>query len=293
MANWEGISEFVLVAETMSFTQAAKRMDTSVANISRRVAMLEQRLGVRLLVRTTRKVSLTEAGQLYYQHCKQLVEGLELAELAVTEMQQVPQGKIRVTAPVTYGEQRLAPLLHEFLQQHSQLELDLILTNQKLDLIEQGIDVAVRLGQLADSSHRACKLSNRQLYVCASPRYLATYGTPHSLSELARHQCLVGTHDHWRFKENGNSRSLRVSGRVHCNSGVVLVDAALRGMGLAQLPDYYVSEHLASGELVEVLAGFRDDREGVWALYPQNRQQSPKVRLLVDFLAEALSWSYE
>ncbi|QTG87799.1 LysR family transcriptional regulator [Vibrio furnissii] len=289
MASWEGVSEFVAVAETGSFTRAAQRLATSVANVSRRIALLEERLGVKLLLRTTRKVSLTEAGQVYYQQCRALLEGLEQAELTVTQMQQTPKGKLKVTAPVTYGEQKIAPLLHDFLLQHSQLELEFVLTNQKLDLIEQGVDVAVRLGQLGDSSFIARRLSNRNLYVCATPHYLAQYGTPHTLSELTQHSCLVGTHDHWRFKENQQSRAIRVRGRVHCASGVVLLDAALKDMGLVQLPDYYVEAHLASGRLVEVLPAYRDEREGVWALYPQNRHLSPKVRLLVDYLAQHLS----
>ncbi|BEI22334.1 Transcriptional regulator, LysR family, in formaldehyde detoxification operon [Vibrio fluvialis I21563] len=289
MASWEGVSEFVAVAETGSFTQAAKRLVTSVANVSRRIALLEERLGVKLLLRTTRKVSLTEAGQVYYQQCRALLEGLEQAELTVTQMQQTPRGKLKVTAPVTYGEQKIAPLLNDFLLQHPKLELELVLTNQKLDLIEQGVDVAVRLGQLDDSSFIARRLSNRHLYVCATPDYLAQCGTPHTLSELTKHSCLVGTYDHWRFKENQQSRSIRVKGRLSCSSGVVLLDAVLKGMGLAQLPDYYVEEHLLSGHLVEVLPSYRDDREGVWALYPQNRHLSPKVRLLVDYLAQHLS----
>lgn len=289
MASWEGVSEFVAVAETGSFTRAAQRLATSVANVSRRIALLEERLGVKLLLRTTRKVSLTEAGQVYYQQCRALLEGLEQAELTVTQMQQTPKGKLKVTAPVTYGEQKIAPLLHDFLLQHPQLELEFVLTNQKLDLIEQGVDVAVRLGQLGDSSFIARRLSNRNLYVCATPHYLAQYGTPHTLSELTQHSCLVGTHDHWRFKENQQSRAIRVRGRVHCASGVVLLDAALKDMGLVQLPDYYVEAHLASGRLVEVLPAYRDEREGVWALYPQNRHLSPKVRLLVDYLARHLS----
>lgn len=291
MASWEGVSEFVAVAETGSFTQAAKRLVTSVANVSRRIALLEERLGVKLLLRTTRKVSLTEAGQVYYQQCRALLEGLEQAELTVTQMQQTPRGKLKVTAPVTYGEQKIAPLLNDFLLQHPKLELELVLTNQKLDLIEQGVDVAVRLGQLDDSSFIARRLSNRHLYVCATPDYLAQCGTPHTLSELTKHSCLVGTYDHWRFKENQQSRSIRVKGRLSCSSGVVLLDAVLKGMGLAQLPDYYVEEYLLSGRLVEVLPSYRDDREGVWALYPQNRHLSPKVRLLVDYLAQHLSAS--
>ncbi|MEO0889101.1 MAG: LysR family transcriptional regulator, partial [Pseudomonadota bacterium] len=237
MANWEGVSEFVAVAETNSFTGAANKLKTSVAQISRRVSALEERLAVKLLHRTTRKVSLTEAGQLYYQQCKHLVEGLELAELAVTQMQAEPKGLLKVTAPVTYGEMNLAPLLHQFIEKYPQVNLDLNLTNQKLDLIEQGVDVAIRLGRLQDSSLIAKRLSSRQLYVCASPAYLDRSGEPHTLSELSHHQCLVGTADYWHFKEQKREKSLRVSGRIKCNSGFALVDAAKRGLGLVQLPD--------------------------------------------------------
>jgi len=271
-----------------SFTAAAHKLDTSVAQISRRVATLEERLAVKLFHRTTRKVTLTEAGQLYYTQCKHLVEGLELAELAVTQMQSTPKGLLRITAPVTYGEQRIAPLLHQFLEKYPQVDLDLMLTNQKLDLIELGVDVAIRLGRLQDSSLVAKKLSSRQLYVCASPKYLERYGEPHTLSELSSHQCLVGSVDYWRFQNQKSEKSLRIHGRIHCNSGIVLLDAAKRGLGLAQLPDYYVQDALDSGELVEVLSDYRDVREGIWALYPQNRNLSPKVRLLIDFLAEHL-----
>jgi DNA-binding transcriptional LysR family regulator len=288
MAIWDGVNEFIAVAETGSFTQAAGKLSTSIANISRRVAVLEERLAVKLLLRTTRKVSLTEAGKLYYQQCKPLLEGLEQAELAVTRMQCSPTGKIKVTSPVTYGEQKIAPLLHDFLQHYPQLELELVLTNQRLDLIDHGIDLAIRLGQLNDSSFIARKLCPRQLYVCASRDYLEQYGVPHTLSELSSHQCLAGTHDHWRFKDNHHARSLGVQGRIRCNSGLVLLDAALRGMGLVQLPDYYVEDYLACGQLIEVLGRYRDDREGVWALYPQNRHLSPKVRVLVDYLCDAL-----
>jgi DNA-binding transcriptional LysR family regulator len=183
----------------------------------------------------------------------------------------------------------LAPLLHQFLEKYPQVNLDLNLTNQKLDLIEQGVDVAIRLGRLQDSSLIAKRLSSRQLYVCASPAYLERSGEPHTLSELSHHQCLVGTADYWHFKEQKREKSLRVSGRIKCNSGFALVDAAKRGLGLVQLPDYYVQEALDNGELVEVLTDYRDDREGIWALYPQNRNLSPKVRLLIDFLAENMS----
>ena len=288
MANWEGVLEFVAVVDTQSFTKAAKKLKTSVAQISRRVSAMEERLAVKLLIRTTRKISVTEAGQTYYDHCRNLVEGLEAAELAVTQMQSTPKGLIKVTAPVAYGESYIVPLLHDFLELHPQIDLDVNLTNLTLDLVENGIDVAIRLGRLKDSSLIAKRLASRQLYVCGTSTYLEKYGTPHTLSELTHHNCLVGSSDHWYFKDNTVEKSVRVSGRIHCNSGVALLDAASRGLGLVQLPDYYVQDALNSGALIEVLSDYRDDKEGIWALYPDNRNLSPKVRLLVDYLAERL-----
>ena len=288
MASWEGVHEFVAVAETGSFTAAARKTGVSVAQVSRRVAALEERLGVKLLHRTTRKVLLTEAGLLYFEHCQDLVNGLELAELAVTRMQSAPKGLVKITAPTTYGEKHLAPLLIKFLERYPQVDLEWTLTNKRLDLIETGIDLAVRLGNLDDSTLTARRLASRQLHVCASPSYLEHHGEPHTLSELKHHHCLIGTIDLWRFKENGRARSLRVSGRFRCNSGNALRSAALQGLGLVQLPDYYVQKDLTEGRLIEVLSGYRSDREGVWALFPKNRNLSPKVRLLIDFLADRL-----
>ncbi|MGR5095148.1 LysR family transcriptional regulator [Vibrio maritimus] len=289
MANWEGINEFVAVVETQSFTAAAERLSTSVANISRRVTALEDKLAVKLFVRTTRKVSVTEVGATYYQHCKPLVEGLMLAELAITQLQASPTGRIKMTAPVTFGEQVLAPLMHEFLMQYPQIELDLVLSNQKMDLVQEGYDLAVRLGKLDDSSMMARKLLDRHMFVCASPDYLAKHGEPHTLSELKRHQCLRGSTKYWRFEDKGAERLIHVDGRVQCNSGYALVDAALKGLGIVQLPDYYVQPYLETGELVEVLTPYRGDQEGIWALYPQNRMLTSKIRTLIDYLSEALN----
>lgn len=289
MANWEGVSEFVAVADSGSFTAAAKKLSTSVAQVSRRVSALEERLAVKLLNRTTRKVTLSEAGRVYFQQCRHLVEGLEQAEIAVSQMQSTPKGLIKVTAPVTYGEQNLAPLLNEFLQRYPQVDLEFELTNQKLDLIDAGIDLAVRLGRLEDSSLIARRLSSRQLYVCASQSYLDRHGEPHKLSDLNRHHCLIGSVAQWRFRDQGKEISQRISGRIKCNSGIALRDAAKRGLGLVQLPDYYVKQDLESGDLIEVLRQYRDESNGIWALYPTSRHLSPKVRLLVDFLAQKLT----
>ncbi|HBO95789.1 MAG TPA: LysR family transcriptional regulator [Gammaproteobacteria bacterium] len=289
MFIWEGVSEFVAVAEAESFTAAAKRLGISTAQVSRQVSALESRLSTKLLYRTTRKVSVTEAGQTYYQYCRQVLDGLEEAERAMTNLQLIPKGKLRLTAPVTYGEKVIAPLVNDFILRYPELEVQLNLTNQKLDLVGGGYDLAIRLGKLEDSSMMAKRLSSRTLYVCASPEYLSTYGVPHSLSELDRHNCLQGNLDYWRFQDRGKPYNVRVKGNMKCDSGWALLDAALKGIGIVQLPDYYVQPSLACGELMNLLEHYQEADDGIWAIYPHNRHLSPKVRMLLDFLDESLS----
>ena len=288
MFGWEGVCEFVSVAEQGGFTAAARKLGVSVAQVSRQVAQLEDRLQAKLLLRTTRQVRLTELGDIYYRHCRQLLDNLYEAELAVGRHQAEPQGTLRITAPVSYGESRIAPLVNDFMLRYPQLEVTLTLTNQLLDLVHDGFDLAIRLGHLKDSTLIARKLAERIPYVCASPAYAARNGVPLSLPELAQHSCLVGNSDEWHFTLQGQPHTLRVQGQLHCNSGHALLDAALKGIGIIQLPDYYVYPHLANGELLELFPECRAPAEGIWALYPQNRHLSPKVRLLVDYLAEQL-----
>ena len=296
--KWEGISEFVQVAEAESFTQASKRLAISTAQVSRQVSALEQRLNIKLFYRTTRKVSLTEEGRVFYQHCRSVLDGLDAAERAVTNLQSHPQGKIKLTASVTYGEQQILPLVNDFVERYPDIDVTAYLSNQRVDLIDEGFDLAIRLGKLSDSSMMAKKLATRSNFVCASPAYLERHGMPHSLSELSQHNCLLGTLDYWRFHEpasgssnNSGEKNLRVKGRVRYNSGFALTDAALKGLGIVQLPDYYVEQHLQSGALVSLLDQYREADQGIWAVYPHNRQLSQKIRLLVDYLAEHLGAS--
>jgi len=287
--NFDGISEFVYVAETTSFTQAAKKLNISTAHVSRRITALEQRLNVKLLYRTTRKVSLTQEGQLFYQHCRSVLDGIEEAERVVTNLQQKPQGHIKLTAPVTYGEQKILPLVNDFIQQHNEVQVSAYLSNQKVDMVEQGFDLAIRLGKLADSTLMAKKLGSRTNYLCASPQYLEQYGMPHSLSELNDHSCLLGTLDYWRFKVAGKEKTIKVKGSLRYNNGTGLTDAALKGLGIVQLPDYYVKDFIAQGKLLPLLSQFQEADEGIWAVYPHNRQLSPKIRALVDYLSKHLA----
>ena len=288
MFLWEGVTEFVAVAETESFTAASKRLGISTAQVSRQVSALENRLNTKLFYRTTRKVSLTEEGNVYYQHCRQVLDGLEDAERAISNLRGKPQGLIKLTAPVTYGEKYIMPLVNDFMLQYPEVEVTIDLTNRQVDLVEGSFDLAIRLGRLTSSSMMAKRLTSRTMYVCASPAYLQKFGIPHSLSELRQHNCLIGNYDHWRFQESGKEKSIRVSGTLNCNSGYGLRDAVIKGIGLAQLPDYYIDKDLELGAIVPILTNYQEPDEGIWALYPHNRHLSPKVRMLVDYLAEQL-----
>jgi DNA-binding transcriptional LysR family regulator len=286
--QWDGISEFVYVAENESFTLASKKMAISTAQVSRQISALEKRLNIKLFYRTTRKVSLTEEGRIFYQHCRSVLDGLDAAERAITNLQSKPQGKIKLTAPVTYGEKQILPLVNNFIKQYSDVEVSAYLSNRQIDIVEEGYDLAIRLGKLSDSTMMAKKLGKRTNYVCASPEYIDKHGIPHSILELNKHSCLLGTNDYWHFRESGREKSIRVTGRLRYNNGYSLTDAALKGVGIVQLPDYYVEQHIQRGELVSLLDNYRAPEEGIWAVYPQNRHLSPKIRLLVDYLAEQL-----
>jgi DNA-binding transcriptional LysR family regulator len=286
--KWQGINEFVAVAETQSFSLAARNLNISTAQVSRQVSALEKRLQVKLFYRTTRKVSLTQEAQLFYQHCRHLLDDLDTAEQAITNLQSSPQGKIKLTAPVTYGEQKILPLVNDFVVLYGEIEVVTELTNHRIDLIEDGFDMAIRLGQLEDSSLIAKQLSQRTNYVCASANYLQKHGQAHSLSELKDHNCLLGTNGYWRFTEQGKQKRVKVKGNLRCNSGLALVDAALKDIGMVQLSDYYLDPYIKSGQLMTVLDQFREPMESIWAVYPQNRFLSPKIRLLIDYLVEHL-----
>lgn len=283
--QWQGISEFTAVAESGNFTQAAKKLLISTAQVSRQVSELEQRLNTKLFYRTTRKVTLTEEGQLFYQQCRQILDGLDNAERSLTNLQSTPQGKIKISAPVTYGERHIIPLVNQFLMRYPQVEIQVQLSNQRIDLIEEGYDLAIRLGQLDDSSLIAKRISSRQHFVCAAPNYVQQHGKPKSINDLKQHNCLLGSADFWIFE----GKKIRVSGSLRCNSGLGLVDAALNGIGIVQLPDYYLKHHIEQGELEVLLDEYQREEEGIWALYPQSKYLANKVRLLIDFLKEKLN----
>jgi DNA-binding transcriptional LysR family regulator len=287
--KWQGIYEFVAVAETQSFSAAAKRLNISTAQVSRQISALEDRLQVKLFYRTTRKVALTEEAELYYQHCRLLLDGLDTAEEAITSLRGTPQGKIKLAAPVTFGERKIQPLINDFVRRYDQLEVETELRNHPADMVEEGFDLAIRIGRLEDSTLIAKKIGMRHSYVCASPRYIEKYGKPSTPADLKHHNCLVGTREHWLFTEKNKEKRIKVNGNIRCNSGIALLDAALKDIGIVQLSDFYVDDCLRKGKLVTLLDNFRESAEGIWAVYPQNRYLSPKLKLLIDHLTKHLS----
>jgi DNA-binding transcriptional LysR family regulator len=289
MSRWEGLDEFVAVAECGNFSRAAERLRLSSSQVSRQVALLEERLQARLLYRTTRRVSLTEAGQTFLARCQRLIEERDEAFLTISDLHSAPTGLLRMTAAVAYGERFIVPLVNEFMAGYPGLKVDIELTNRTLDMVHEGFDLAIRLGRLSESSLVATRLAPRAMYLCAAPAYLEKYGRPHTLSELAQHNCLIGTSDTWNFQHEGREYQFRASGNWRCNSGQAVLDAALRGFGLCQLPDYYVLDPLRRGDLVSLLDANQPPNTAVWAVYPQRRYSLPKVRLLVDALKVGLA----
>jgi len=282
--RWDRIEAFVEVVRAGTFTAAARRLKVSSSHISRLVSQLENQLGTTLLYRTTRQIRLTEAGAHYYHHCRHLFDGFREAEAAVKDLQARPSGILSLTCATTFGERFIAPLINDFQCRYPQLGVRLHFTNRQVDLIEEGFDIAIRMGHLEDSSLIARRLCERREHVVGSPGYFTRMAQPHALSELSRHRCLVGSRDHWRFAVEGVRREVRVSGPWEGNSGPALLDAVLKGLGLAQLPDYYVDPHLASGELISVLDAYRHDDTAVWAVTPRHRHRSPKVVQFLDYL---------
>lgn len=289
MHPWEGIEAFVEVVRQGSFAGAARRLGVSSSHVSRQVAALERRLNTTLLYRTTRRIRLTEAGRLYHQHCDSLVDGFRHADSSVRELEARPQGDLALTCATTFGELYVAPLINDLLLQYPHLSVRLHFTNRQVDLIEEGFDIGIRMGTLEDSSLIARRVAERREYVVGSPDYFQRHPQPHTLSELKYHRCLHGSRDRWRFVDNGSPRDVRVTGPWQGNSGPALLDAVLKGVGIAQLPDYYVEQYLESGELISVLDTYRHSDTGVWAVTPHHRYRSLKVRVVIDHLAENLA----
>ncbi|GAB3091270.1 LysR family transcriptional regulator [Aestuariicella hydrocarbonica] len=285
MNRWATTEILVNVVDGGSFSAAALALGLSKSHVSRQIGQLENRLGVQLLNRTTRRLSLTETGQAYYERCKNVLSQLEEAEQAVLDLQEKPRGTLRLTVAGAFGEQYIAPAAAEFMKLHPHVQCHLDFTSRQVDLIDEGYDLAIRAGVLKDSSLIARRIASRQLIICGSRDYLDRYGHPENLSSLKKHNCLVGSVPTWRFRQqDGHHIDMKVDGSWHSNNGHALLAAARAGLGLTQLPEFYVHEDIEAGRLIPVMVDFQPTDTAVWAVYPSNRHLSPKVRLFVEHL---------
>ncbi|AKJ05690.1 LysR family transcriptional regulator [Archangium gephyra] len=279
---------FAKVVQSGSFTVAAKGLRMPKSTVSRKVSELEERVGAQLLQRTTRKLRLTEVGQAYYEHCARIVAEAEQAELAVTRMQAAPHGLLRVTAPLTFSF--LGPIVAEFLKRYPEVQLELVCTDRSVDLMEEGFDLAVRAGRLADSSLIARKLGNVERAVVAAPSYLEERGAPKSPKDLERHDCLVfgaGMEGNvWTLHSGNKSLQVSVRARLVVNEPDMLRAVALAGAGIALLPTLPSATDFTTGRLRRILPDWSSAGAPVHAVYPSTRHHSPKVMAFVDFLRE-------
>lgn len=288
-----GISVFAQVVEANGFTAAAGRLGVSKAAVSKQVARLEDRLGVRLLNRSTRRLGLTEAGRDFYERARRILDEVEEAEQAASSRQVSPRGVLRVNAPVTYGISHLAPILPAFMQLYPEIQVELVMNDRFVDLIDEGFDLAVRVAALPDSSLVARRLWTARHLVCAAPGYLARRGTPGAPGDLAGHDCLLYSYlasgDEWRFTApDGKPANVRVAGSLRSNNGDALRLAAVAGLGIIYSPAFFLGDDIAAGRLVPLLEGWRTLETAVHAVYPPGRPLGAKVRVFIDYLAETL-----
>jgi DNA-binding transcriptional LysR family regulator len=291
MDHFKQISSFVEVATRGSLSAAARAEGIAPAMIGRRLDALEERLGVKLLQRSTRKIGLTNEGISFLEDCQRILADLENAESAVSERSVRASGHLLISAPAGFGRQHVAPLIPSFLAEHREVSVTLNLNDRVVDLIGEGIDVAIRIAALSDSNLIGVKLADNKRVVVAAPAYAKRHGFPHSLDDLAHHNCLAmsgeGNQRGWTFRQAGKNVTLKVSGNMVCNDGAVLHEWALAGKGLAWRSMWEVGSAIESGELVTVLDEFAAPGNDIYAMFAQRRHLPLRIRAFVDFLRHA------
>lgn len=285
MDSFDGIIEFVAVAEKQGFSAAAKELGCSTSHVSRQINRLEQRLGTALVARTTRLVSLTQAGSVYYQQCRELVSGLQQVNEQVSSQQYQLSGTLRVSLAGTFAEKHVVPALLAFAQRHPELQLQLQFDSDMVNFVESGFDFAIRLGQLRDSGLVARKLVRRSMMAAASPSYLQRHSAPSHPEQLRHHHCIVN-HDHWTFREQQRTITLKVTPRFQSNNQHALVAACVAGLGIAYMPKSNLATLVDEGALVSVLEPFWFQEINSWVVYPNRRFLPARARLAIDYLLQ-------
>jgi DNA-binding transcriptional LysR family regulator len=289
MDRLDEMAAFAAVADARSFTQGARRLGVSSAQVSKLVARLEDRLGARLLNRTTRDVSLTDTGRAYLERARILLEDFAALEGSVRD-EAGPRGLLRVSAPVAFGAKQLDPALFDFAEAYPEVSIEVSYGDRMVNLVDEGFDVGVRIGQLSDSSLIARKLAPVRMVTCASPSYLQARGTPQTPADLSAHQAIIDLNmrdpNVWNYGAEGECMETRVHGRLRFASPEACLAAAERGFGIARAPDFVAADSLKAGRLSTLLCNFESEMVHVHAVYPHARHLAAKVRVFVDFLAK-------
>lgn len=290
MDHLTGMAVFAKVVETGTFTGAAQAMGLSKGAVSKQIAKLEDRLGARLLNRTTRRSSLTEVGAAFYERCRRIVAEAEEAELAVTRLHAEPRGTLRVNLPMSFGMIHMADALPDFMAAYPEISLDVTLDDRVVNVVDEGYDVVIRITDLPDSSLIARRIAPFRIATCASSAYWDAHGRPKHPDDLRGHACLLYSYlsnlNEWRYRGPDGPFAVRVDGPMRGNNGDLLRAAAVAGLGVVRSPTFIVGCHLVEGRLEQVLAEYEDDDRGIYAVYPHNRHLSAKVRAFVDFMAK-------
>jgi DNA-binding transcriptional LysR family regulator len=292
MARFKQIESFVAVATKGSLTAAASAEGVAPAVIGRRIDALEERLGVKLLVRTTRRITLTHEGSAFLEDCQRLLADLASAEASVSAGGVKASGHLRITAPARFGRRHVAPLVPRFIAEHPDVSISLNLSDRVVDIVNEGVDCAIRVGDLADSSLVSVRLADNRRLCVATPDYLKRAGVPQTPADLSRHECLTLSSDAsqtrgWAFTVNGEVIHLRPGGRLDCSDGQVLHDWCLQGLGIAWRSTWEVEHEVAAGVLQAVLQDFAAPPNGIYAVFPHAKHLPLRVRLWIDFVKQA------
>lgn len=289
--DFTALKAFVAVVETGGFHRAADQLEASAAAVSRRISGLEAALGVKLLHRTTRQIDLTEAGRQFYADVVNIIESLEQAEEKIQTGRETIKGNLRIAAPLSFGVGRIAPILPDFMKRHPELRVHLQLEDRFTDLVAEGIDVAIRIGSLKDSTLVATRLASIPVVFCASPEYLAQHGEPEKPEDLSAHACLhyslLSTRENWTFSTGEDAPDVEISGPLSTNNGDVLKEAAIQGLGITTIPVFIVEDALEDGRLKAILTDYNPEPLGLYAVRPSRHFTPARVSALIDYLKSA------
>ena len=293
MDKFTGMQLFVRVAETGSFAAVAQQMGVDRSVVTRQISALETQLGTKLMTRSTRSLTLTTAGAAYLEKCRLILNMVDAAESSLTEEKAEPRGRVRLGLPLSYGLQKLMPLLLEFAQSHPQIQLVMDFSDRRSKLIEEGIDLSIRITNRLEPGDIVRKLGNSRLMTVASPQYLAEYGKPKNPSDLAQHQALLYSHDFqsttWVYLDkDGTSYRVSIPPRMAANNGEALMQATAQGLGITRQPDFIAQPYIDTGSVKEILPRYTSEPLGIYAVLPSNRYIPHRVSALIEFLSNAL-----